>query len=276
MSMTHVQKIKWAGTLQAIAQESSIIATLTDGKYKADASGSKIVRVCNIGTPSITNYVPGTITYPLLADSEIDILLNQKKVWSFGVDDIETSQTDIEYVNEGTTRAGNLMALTADKYAWALYGDAGYQINDGVASPSTGALPVNSSNVVEVLQAATQYFDEHNVPIADRNLIVEPWFKNKMVLAKLNRETPLGDSVYMNGFVGDILGFKVYMSNQLTAGHQLALSSRAIAYADQINKVESVRLIDTFGDGVRGLFTFGAKTMFEDELIDIWAETDTE
>ena len=45
-----------------------------------------------------------------------------------------------------------------------------------------------------------------------------------------------------------------------------AHSGSAIAFVGQINEVEAMRLESTFGDGIRGLVTFGLKIIAQDEL----------
>lgn len=274
MSLSKVQEIKWAGTLQGLAQEASIVASVTDGTYAADASGAKIVRVTSVSDVAVAPYVAGSLTYADLSDSEIDIALDQKNAFTFKVEDIDAAQTGLDVKSFATQRAGKTLALTADAYAFGLHAGAGYEINDGQQSP--GALAVNSANVEDVILRVAQYMDEQNIDPMDRNLIVAPWFKNKMILAGLARSGANSDAMYLNGFIGEILGFKVYVSNQLASGHMLAMTSRAIAYAGQINKVESLRLQDSFADAVRGLFTFGAKVVKPAELVDIWCSVGSE
>ena len=274
MALSKVQEIKWAGTLQGLAQEASIVASVTDGTYAADASGAKIVRVTSVSDVAVAPYVAGSLKYADLSDSEIDIALDQKNAFTFKVEDIDAAQTGLDVKSFATQRAGKTLALTADAYAFGLHADAGYEINNGESTP--GALAVNSANVEDVILRVAQYMDEQNIDPMDRNLIVAPWFKNKMILAGIARSGANSDAMYLNGFIGEILGFKVYVSNQLASGHMLAMTSRAIAYAGQINKVESLRLQDSFADAVRGLFTFGAKVVKPAELVDIWCSVDSE
>lgn len=276
MALTHVQAMKWAGIVESVAQEASILSTVANGQYQADAAGANIIRISNIGTPSVGNYTPGqALTYGALTDDAIDIAIDQKKVFTFKVEDIDKAQSSVDVKNQAIKQAGMALALEADKYIFAQFAKAGYQINDG-ATPTPGALDVNSANVEQVILDVQMYFDEHNVGGMDRFLVVAPWFKQKMVLAGLTRQTGVGDEVYLNGYIGKIFGFNVYVSNQLTAGHMLAMSSRAVPFVSQINTVESLRLQDAFADAVRGLYTFGADVLFADEFVDLWVAADTE
>lgn len=275
MALTKVQAMRWAGIVEAVAQEASILSTVANGQYQADSAGANIIRVSSIGTPSVGNYTPGGLTYGALSDDALDIAIDQKKAFTFKVEDIDKAQASVDVKNQAIKQAGMALALEADKYIFAQYAKAGYQINDG-ASPTPGALDVNSANVEQVILDVQMYFDEHNVGTMDRFLVVAPWFKQKMVLAGLTRQTGIGDEVYLNGYIGQIFGFKVYQSNQLTAGHMLAMSNRAVPFVSQINTVESLRLQDSFADAVRGLYTFGADVLFADEFVDLWVAADAE
>ena len=263
--LTKVQETKWAGLVEAVAQEASILSTVVDGTYQADASGAKVVKVNTIGTPSVGSYTAGALTYADLDDDDVDITLDQKKVFTFKVEDIDAAQTALDVKNQAIKQEGMAIAIEGDKYVFGLYGSAGKQFNDGAETPA--AIDVNSADVEELLLDVAAYFDEHNVPQDQRNLVVAPWFKQKMVLAGLTRQTGIGDEAYLNGYIGQIFAFKVYVSNSLTAGHMLAMSNRAIAYASQINKVESLRLQDSFADAVRGLSVFGAGVIHPAEIV---------
>lgn len=268
MALSKVQVTKWSAMIEAMAQEASIVAGLTNGMYQADSNGAKVINIQKISLGSIGNYVPGTpLTYADLTDSQIDVALDQRKVFTFKVEDVDTAQTNIDVKNVAIQQNGKLLALEADKYVFGLYSKAGKQINDG--DNPAGALDLNSANVEDTILEVKEWMDSKSVG-SDRALVVEPWFLNKMIKAGLTRQTGIGDEAYVNGFVGKIFGFDVYVSNALTAGHQIALTPRAIPFATQMNKVETIQHPDFFGEAVRALYVFGADVLFPDEFVDIW------
>jgi hypothetical protein len=86
------------------------------------------------------------------------------------------------------------------------------------------------------------------------------------------RATQLGDTVLQNGFVGQVMGLDLYMSNNCTSGHGLAgVKQDNIALAIQIKpeNFENVRLEGRFADGVRGRLLAGIKTYRTATLIDV-------
>ena len=90
-------------------------------------------------------------------------------------------------------------------------------------------------------------------------------FKNNLV--ELSTNNP---EMIRRGVVGMYDDFEVTRTNAIynDGSHHwcFAHSGNAIAFVGQINKVEAMRLEGTFGDGIRGLDTFGLKIIAQDEL----------
>lgn len=90
-------------------------------------------------------------------------------------------------------------------------------------------------------------------------------FKNQLVEVSTNNP-----EMIRKGLVGMYDDFDVKMSNAIyndgTYRHCFARTKDAIAFAGQINEVESMRLEGSFSDGVRGLDTYGMKIIAQDEL----------
>lgn len=90
-------------------------------------------------------------------------------------------------------------------------------------------------------------------------------FKNNLI--ELSTNNP---ELIRRGVVGMYDNFEVIMSNAIytdaTHRYCMARSKEAIAFAGQINEVESLRLQDKFSDGIRGLDTYGMKIIAQDEL----------
>lgn len=90
-------------------------------------------------------------------------------------------------------------------------------------------------------------------------------FKNHII--ELDTNNP---ELIRRGVVGYYDSFEVTRTNAImndgSYHYCFAHSGNAIAFAGQINKVEALRLQDTFGDGIRGLDTYGMKIIAQEEL----------
>lgn len=90
-------------------------------------------------------------------------------------------------------------------------------------------------------------------------------FKDELIELDTNNS-----EMIRRGAVGMYDNYVVTRTNALyrdkTHVHCFAHSGKAIAFVAQINKVEALRLEGTFGDGIRGLDTYGMKIIAQDEL----------
>jgi len=110
-------------------------------------------------------------------------------------------------------------------------------------------------------------FSRSAVPDSDRWLIVPPEFENTLIRASgVALHVP---EVYSNlvqkGFLGMLLGFKLFKSNRLTGNntdgyHILAGHSNWLTFAEkQLEATIEEDLIGNFGSAYKDLFVYGAK-----------------
>ena len=147
-----------------------------------------------------------------------------------------------------------------------------YEITKGTYK--TGAK--NISTATAKTQAAIKtIIDEAIVALRERNfdvggvIEIDPFtynvFKNNLI--ELSTNNP---ELIRKGVVGMYDNFEVIMSNAIykddTHRWCIIRSKEAIAFVGQINEVESLRLQDSFSDGIRGLDTYGMEIIAQDEL----------
>lgn len=113
-----------------------------------------------------------------------------------------------------------------------------------------------------IVNLRTRNLDEGVIEIDPRTYST---FKNNLIEISTNNP-----ELIRRGVVGMYDNFEVIMSNAIYKDADytwcIARSKEAIAFAGQINEVESLRLQDKFSDGIRGLDTYGMKIIAQDEL----------
>jgi hypothetical protein len=95
------------------------------------------------------------------------------------------------------------------------------------------------------------------------------------IILKAKIATSASDEALENGYIGNVVGFRVYVSNNVVRNESgegkksycYARTKRAIAYAEQLNEVEAYRPEKRFADAVKGLHLFGAKIVYPEELV---------
>lgn len=208
----------------------------------------------------------GTVSYQNLQDDKVELTIDKAKSFAFKVDDVDKAQADINIINEATTDAAFQMKIAIDAAVLqSVYADA---------TTTLPTLTMDKTNVIDWIVDASVKLKELNIPAEDRYLLIPPKAMGYLQKSDLKNAMIMGDDVSVlrkKDYIGDIAGFKIYVSNNLAssgttyqcfAGHK-----QAVTFAQQVTKVETVRLQDQFGDAVRGLNVFGFKTVFPNGLV---------
>ncbi|WP_329393132.1 P22 phage major capsid protein family protein [Streptomyces albidoflavus] len=246
-------------------------AGVTNRDYEGEVSeygGS--VTINTAADPAIETYVPyAAMTGGQAATTSQVMNLDQRKAFSFDLDDVERAQSrdDGDLVGKLSARAAHKLGATADAYIAGLMAAA--------VTPGTEVTPATPADAYDLLVDLRTELSENDVPTDGRWAVVTPAFY--ALLLKDSRFTATGDAqaglTRSNGVVGQAAGFTVLESNQAPAGPgegagRLIIAGHALAttYADQVTKTEAVRLPDRFVDRVRGLHVYGAKVVRPEAL----------
>lgn len=237
--------------------------------------------------PSITvsAYTRGiNLETQTLADSELQLTVDQANYFQFAVEDIEKKVSHINWENLATSSAAYSLKDTYDAAILSyMAGQASSTNTIGTdsATPTsdmTGAggidVGYNAGEIspLNLMARMSRLLDDNNVPEDGRWVVAKPEFweamadeNSKLMDVDFSHDP---DSKLRNGMVtkGLIRNFRCYKSNNLPAatsatgkiiyGHQ-----SSTATASQIAKTEVLRSEDTFADKVRGLHVFGRKTL---------------
>lgn len=269
MAVTNFISELWAAQIQGAFLEANKFSSplVCNRDYEGSiAQQGDTVHITSVGRPTISAYSKGgTLTYEALTDANRALVIDQAYEFSFAIDDIDARQAvnGGALMAEAAREAGAGLAETADSYIQAAM-EADVAAANKVTSPvgvTTSALAVSR------LVAHKQILDENNVPQEGRYTVVPSWFHSLLVLDDrfMEYDARTNGGRLLNGVVGRALGFEIIQANYpLSAGDDWYVYSghpSAVTFADQINKVEAVRLQTTFADGLRGLHLYGAKVI---------------
>lgn len=228
-----------------------------DIKHKGDS-----VTFIGMNDPFVYDY-DGTLNYEDVNDTETTLYVDQDKVFSFKVKDIEELRSSIGIADSQTKRASYLLRNQVDAYVFGLWNQAGT-----IMDPVT----VSADNVLETITNIKMMLEIANVPDGRTWIVVPPFVKAKLLLAGIKFQ--VNNGVNGTGAVGftDELGCDIYVSNQLynDAGNfiMMAGSYSAIAYAEQVLETQVIdRMENSFDKAVRGRIVFGAKVIKPGELV---------
>lgn len=275
MSVTNFIPELWSKRINQKLRESLVFGSVVNTDYEGEiGSGGDTVKINSIGDVTIGNYTPNStsITPEQLNDYQTTLAIDQKKYFAFKIDDVDKAQVNANVMDEAMQSAAWGLKNAADEYIAGLYTDAGNTIT---------STAIDSTNVLAAVLTLGQYLSQENVPEDGRWLVIPPWFKTKLVLAKaLVTDNGAAADAFTNGKVGRVGGFDLYESNNTsnngTTYYIMAGTKKAISFAAQVNKVEAYRPEASFSDAIKGLYVYGAKVVYPDALAVLTATVGSE
>lgn len=256
----------WSAAILSNLNNELVYAALCNRDYEGDIQqAGDTVHITSIGAVSTRAYTELTsITWDEVADTQQDLLIDQKRYFALKVDDVERKQA-LPFLDEATREAAYALRDNADGVvSAAMYAAVNGTGND--LGAKTADISDNTGYGILVDLATT--LDRDNAPSDNRWVVVSPELHgallqdNRFIDASASGST----DALRNGFIGRAAGFNVFKSNQTpdpTASTYAVIAGHpsATCYADQILETEAIRLQDFFGDGVRGLHVFGVKVV---------------
>ena len=273
----------WSGKMVEKLYPSTVFGDIANTDYEGEIKqqGDTV----NIRTtPSITirDYeIGGGLQKEKPTSDKVQLQIDQGKYFNFEINDVDAYQSDIKLMDDWSNDAGEQMAIEVDRtilstvYADVSATNAG--ANAGAQSGSynlgeTGApVLLDKSNIIDFIVDTGSVLFEENVPMSNRWIVLPVWACNLIKKSELKDASMSGDGTSMlrNGRIGIIDNYTVYCSNNLSTvtdsskqvtnmifGHK-----KALTFAAQMTKMETLKNPDDFGDLVRGLNIFGSKVI---------------
>jgi N4-gp56 family major capsid protein len=256
----------WASEILSNLNNELVYGALCNRNYEGEIQNAgDTVHITSIGSVSTRAYTELTsITWDEVADTQQDLLIDQKRYFALKVDDVERKQA-LPFLDEATREAAYALRDNADAVvSAAMYAAVNATGND--IGAKTADISDNTAYGILVSLATT--LDRDNCPSDNRWVVVSPELHGALQQdARFTDASASGSTDPLrNGFIGRAAGFNLYKSNQTpdpTASTYAVIAGHpsATCYAEQILETEAIRLQDFFGDGVRGLHVFGVKVV---------------
>lgn len=263
----------WSARLLYALEKAHVATNLVNRNYEGEISNhGDTVHINTIGAITVKSYTKNTdIDAPeTLATTDQTLVIDQAKYFNFQVDDVDKVQAAGELVDTAMGRAAYALADVSDAYLFGVIA-AGAAAGNTIGS-AAAPVALTASNVYENIVKLKTKLDKANVPNTGRTIVVPPDVHSLLLLDdRFAKSTATaGQEALINGLVGRIAGFDVYMSNNVKTGtgtdtgktpyfEITAQITDATTYAEQIIKTEAYRMESRFADAVKGLHVYGAK-----------------
>lgn len=278
MSVQHFIQTIWSKKIQDDLEEKCKLVQDCTREYEGDCQYAQTVKILAVGEPTIGNYIGQDITIEEMTDSSQDLVIDVQKYFAFEVKDVDKAQSVPGLPEKYQQKAMRKLALAREKFIGALVAGKALSSADEVAGKTTykpGATKIitadgnDRASIKEALDDAMITLREQNFD--DAGIIeIDPrsykTFKDELIEMKT-----ANDELIKRGVVGQYDSYDVKSTNNVyrdgTHVYCIVRSDKAIAFAGQINEVEAGRMEKRFSDYVRGLDTYGAKIIAQDQIV---------
>ena len=239
-----------------------------DFKYSKDTKNAKEVKILNAVRPTVKNYVPGTpIEKEYISATDMTLKLDQFYYFNIALDDIHEAQS-VPGAMEATAKEGSLaLAEEGDKYVASLV-KAGVQAGT-IEAIDGGA--ITKSNVIDKVEDAFAVLYGNNCKVSESYWLEVAPSMFKVFRPSLTELLTNNVEMAKKGIVGKYGNANVTIENLLatdgTSVYNQLRTEHAVAFAEQINKVEAYRPQDAFEDALKGLYVYGALVTRPEEIV---------
>jgi hypothetical protein len=278
MSVQHFIQTIWSKKIQDDLEEKCKLVQDCTREYEGDCQYAQTVKILAVGDPTIGNYTGADITIEEMSDSSQDLVIDVQKYFAFEVKDVDKAQSVPGLPEKYQQKSVNALALAREKHIGALVAGKAQTTANEVAGNDTfkeGAKTTVTATA-KTKGAIKAALDDAIVALREKNFddsgVIEldprsyKTFKDELIELKT-----ANDEMIRRGVVAEYDGFQVKSTNNVyrdsTHVYCIVRSKNAIAFAGQINEVEAGRMEKRFSDYVRGLDTYGAKIIAQDELV---------
>lgn len=267
-TVTNFQQTIWSKSILRSLEKITSLRNHCDFQYEKESKNAKEVKILSVNRPTIRTYVPGeSLVRESAADSSQLLMLNQYRYFNFEVEDIVKAQSVPGLMEALTDEAGKGLALEGDKYVAEVVKAA---VDASEVACSASDIALTNSNAMASVEDGFAVLYQNDCKVSDTfylELAPKAFTTYRQQLTELSTNNP---DLLKKGAVGKINNALVCIENCLpmsdTAHYNILRTSKAIAFAEQIDKVEKYRPEDAFTDAVKGLYVFGAKIVRPNEI----------
>lgn len=278
MSVKYFQRTIWSKKIQDDLEEKGCLVKDCTRDYEGDCEYAQNVKILGVGDPTIGDYIGQDIDIEEMSDKEQILTIDVQKYFAFEVKDVDKAQSMPGLPEKYEEKAGKGLHLAREKFIGALVAGKAQSSEDRVNN--TGKYKEGATNIIvatnKTKAAIKTALDEAIVELRENNFddsgVIEigprnySLFKTELIELKTNN-----DELIKKGVVGEYDNYHVKSTNNVykDADYEYAIvrSTHAIAFAGQINEVEAGRMEKRFSDYVRGLDTYGAKIIDQNQLV---------
>lgn len=255
----------WSQYCETELKKELVLANWCDYKFEGEITAGARLKIVGATRPTIQKYVAGKdLEIENLGDNSQHLDITESDAFAFEVDDVDKAQSIAGYLETQFDEAKNALAESADAFVGKIAKDA----NKNMTSASIDLKAVAS--FLDPIDAAHTKLYENNV--SQKTELAADLCPAHIVGLRRELASLFTENVeyIKRGAVGKYANTYLRMSNNLYNDgkdtYEMIRTKRAIAFANQMEKMETARKEKGFADIIKGLHVYGAKLVRPKEL----------
>ena len=268
MSVAVFKQTLWSKKIQNALDTLTGLRTHCDFQFEGEIKAGNKLKITGSVKPTIGTYVPGTdITIENVDGNDQELVIDQFRYFARYFDNVDKAQSIPGVMENDAKECAKYLHEEGDKYVASIL-KAG--VEAGTIAKSSTAIAPSKTNVVGAVEDGLVALYEKNVKPTDE-LYGEFSPKFYSFLREALTET-LTNNVELakKGAVGKYNNVMVCIENLLPVAdstrYNIIRTSKAVAFAGQVDTVKAIEKEKGFGDIVKGLYVFGAKVVRPEEI----------
>lgn len=276
MAINNFKPTVWLKKIQTQLDTITSLKDHCDFQYEGSIRQAERLKIIGVARPTIKTYVPGTdIEIEKGNDTSQYLEIDQYKYFAFEVDDVDKAQSMPGLIEALSMEATKALSEQADIFVATVIDNA---LAAGYITATATDISAVTDGGISVIEAGLKKLYENNcLPSDNYWLELSPEWYTIMRPAITALATD-NMSLIKQGVVGMYANCMITIENNLKAASSVTVggqtvkenllrSSKAVAFAGQLEKVEAFRPQGRFSDAVKGLYVYGAKVVRPEQII---------
>ena len=249
MSVQSFIPAMWQAELLEAFHGQAIVDQIT---FPVPTQGGKLI-INKMGAVAVREY-EGNVQYDNLSTESIEVPFDQKRYMAIKIGDVDQAQVAGELRAPAVREGAYQLAKAVDEHAVA-------KIMASDANKKVVAL--TKDNVYEAIVDANRALDRKDIPQQDRVIVC-----GFDVVAMLEKDLKANfhRDVVGEGVEYRVNGVRLLPTNRVADGTVVAMHKSAVAFGMQLEKMEALRLQDSFSDAIRALEVFAVEVVREEAI----------
>ena len=271
MSVAVFKQTLWSKKIQNALDTLTGLRTHCDYQFDGEIKAGNKLKITGSVKPTIGTYVPGTdITIENVDGNDQELVIDQFKYFARYFDNVDKAQSIPGVMENDAKECAKYLHEEGDKYVAKIIKDAAEE-EDTVIAQGTAITPSKTTVIPAVEEGLVALYEKNVNPTSELYGEFSP--KMYSFLRQALTET-LTNNVELakKGAVGKYNNVLVCIENLLPENttkkvkYNIIRTSKAVAFAGQVDTVKAVEKEKGFGDIVKGLYVFGAKIVRPEEI----------